>query len=251
MRVLVVVLSLTICAAGCAHKAPQSPQPVPPATPEASAPPKTVPVKPATTPTSQAEDKDKSAPQAAKPVPSATAPTEPAESPPPAKAVASAPTAKPPASSTTAKPAPSPAKPAASTATAKPAPPAATKPAASAPTATAKPPVAAKPAAPASSPTLDLAELKDQLKSTKAIGLMTKLTLKNQVDDLLDGFRDHYAGKGKTSISQLRQSYDMLMMKVLSLLQDKDQKLASDIVASREVIWALLADPKKFAALDV
>jgi hypothetical protein len=93
--------------------------------------------------------------------------------------------------------------------------------------------------------------LKDQLKSTKAIGLMTKLTLKNQVDDLLDGFRDHYAGKGKNSISQLRQSYDMLMMKVLSLLQDKDQKLASDIVASREVIWGLLADPKKFAALDV
>ena len=28
-------------------------------------------------------------------------------------------------------------------------------------------------------------------------------------------------------------------MMVLSLLQDKDQKLASDIVASREVIWAL------------
>ena len=110
--------------------------------------------------------------------------------------------------------------------------------------------MATKPAAP-SNPTLDLTELKDQLKSTKAIGLMTKLTLKNQVDDLLDGFRDHYAGKGKSSISQLRQSYDMLMMKVLSLLQDKDQRLASDIVASREVIWALLADPKKFAALDV
>jgi len=27
--------------------------------------------------------------------------------------------------------------------------------------------------------------------------------------------------------------------------------LASDIVASREVIWGLLADPKKFATLDV
>ena len=95
------------------------------------------------------------------------------------------------------------------------------------------------------------AALKEQLKSTKAIGLMTKLTLKNQVDDLLDGFRDLYAGKGKNTMPQLRQSYDMLMMKVLSLLQDKDQKLASDIVASREVIWNLLADPKKFAALDV
>jgi hypothetical protein len=98
---------------------------------------------------------------------------------------------------------------------------------------------------------LDLTALKDQLKSTKAIGLMTKLSLKNQVDDLLDGFRDHYAGKGKATMPQLRQSYDLLMMKVLSLLQDKDQKLASEIVASREVIWALLADRTKFATLDV
>jgi hypothetical protein len=149
-----------------------------------------------------------------------------------------------------------PAKPAPSTATAKPAP---TKPATPAPTTKpATPPAqtAAKPTAPAPlatspNPTLDLTALKEQLRSTKAIGLMTKLTLKNQVDDLLDGFRDHYAGKGKSTMPQLRQAYDMLMMKVLSLLQDKDQKLASDIVASREVIWALLADPKKFAALDV
>ena len=132
------------------------------------------------------------------------------------------------------------------------------KPAASAP---AKPAVSApaKPAAsgpkPAAStpakPSLDLMALKEQLKSTKAIGLMTKLTLKNQVDDLLDGFRDHYAGKGKATMPQLRQSYDLLMMKVLSLLQDKDQKLASQVVASREVIWNLLADRQKFAALDV
>jgi hypothetical protein len=142
-----------------------------------------------------------------------------------------------------------PAKPAAPTPAPKPAAPGAGKPAPAPPAQTAAKPVAPAPAT-SPSPTLDLTALKDQLKSTKAIGLMTKLTLKNQVDDLLDGFRDHYAGKGKLTMAQLRQSYDMLMMKVLSLLQDKDQKLASDIVASREVIWGLLADPKKFAALD-
>lgn len=140
-------------------------------------------------------------------------------------------------------------------ATGKPAPQTAKPPAAKAPT--------AKPAAPAPStskaaprpapkaPTLDLVALKEQLKATKAVGVFTKLTLKNQVDDLLDRFRDHYAGKGKPSMPELRQSYDMLMMKVLSLLQDHDQRLASDIVASREAIWGLLADPKSFAALDV
>jgi hypothetical protein len=40
------------------------------------------------------------------------------------------------------------------------------------------------------------------------------------------------------------------MMKVLSLLQDEDQKLASAIVSSREAIWDLLADPTTFATLQ-
>ena len=99
-------------------------------------------------------------------------------------------------------------------------------------------------------PPLDLSALKTQLKETKAIGVFTKLSLKNQVDDLLDKFREHHSGKPTPTIAELRRSYDLLMMKVLSLLQDDDQKLASDIVSSRERIWGLLADPKKFAALQ-
>ena len=99
-------------------------------------------------------------------------------------------------------------------------------------------------------PELDLNALKDQLRETKAIGFMTKLTLKNQVDDLLDRFRDYYHGKTKVTMKELRRSYDLLMMKVLSLLQDADQQLASAIVASREAIWGLLADPVKFETLQ-
>ena len=97
---------------------------------------------------------------------------------------------------------------------------------------------------------LDLTALKTRLKETKAIGVFTKLTLKNQVDDLMDKFRQHHAGKATPTITELRRSYDLLMMKVLSLLQDDDQKLASDILSSRERIWGLLADSKKFAALQ-
>jgi len=98
---------------------------------------------------------------------------------------------------------------------------------------------------------LDLNALKEQLKETKAIGTFTKLSLKNQVDDLLQQFRDYYQGRAKITMAQLRRSYDILLMKVLSLLQDADQKLASAIVSSREAIWGMLADPKKFATLDV
>jgi len=111
----------------------------------------------------------------------------------------------------------------------------------------AAPPVAKTPAV---EPALDLNTLEAQLRETKAIGVFTKITLKNQVDDLLDLFREYYKGKTKPTMTDLRRSYDLLMMKVLSLLQDADQKLASSIVSSREAIWGLLADPKKFAILQ-
>jgi len=98
---------------------------------------------------------------------------------------------------------------------------------------------------------LDLAALKEKLKATKAIGVFTKISLKNQVDDLMKQFSDYYQGKGKTTtMPELRRAYDLLLMKVLSLLQDSDQKLASEVVSSREAIWGLLSDPKKFATLQ-
>ncbi len=108
-------------------------------------------------------------------------------------------------------------------------------------------PVASAPGA--APPPLDLKMLTERLKETKAIGFFTKITLRNQVDDLLDRFREYYQGKVTLTMSDLRQSYDLLLMKVLSLLQDADQKLASDIVSSREAIWDLLADAKTFATL--
>ncbi len=97
--------------------------------------------------------------------------------------------------------------------------------------------------------TLDLATLGKRLRETNAIGVFTKITLKNQVDDLLDQFRAYYQGRIKTTLAELRYPYDMLLLKVLSLLQDGDPSLARVIVASREAIWGILADPAKFATL--
>jgi hypothetical protein len=108
----------------------------------------------------------------------------------------------------------------------------------------------AEPKTPVNASTLDLKTLEEQLKNTKAIGFFTKLTLKGQVDDLLDEFRDYYRGESEASMTELRRSYELLMMKVLSLLQDDDPTLASAIVASRDAIWGLLADPKTFATIQ-
>ncbi|MDE2252546.1 MAG: hypothetical protein KGL25_14200 [Gammaproteobacteria bacterium] len=86
------------------------------------------------------------------------------------------------------------------------------------------------------------------MRDTHAIGLFTKLSIKNQVDDLLNAFRARYRGQAATPLATLRQRYDLLLMKVLSLLQDGDPPLASAINASREAIWNLLNDPARLAA---
>lgn len=104
----------------------------------------------------------------------------------------------------------------------------------------------AKPTAP---PALDLKSLETRLKATKAVGVYTKLTLKNQIDDLLDRFRAYYQGRLKTSLAELRQSFDMLVLKVVALLQDADPLLAGAIVSSRESLWGILSDPAKFGTL--
>jgi hypothetical protein len=133
---------------------------------------------------------------------------------------------------------------------------AATQPAASYPAAepaAPSPPLVAPAVPPLAAPpvpvTLDLNALETQLRATKAIGTFTKISLKNNVDDLLKEFREYYRGKSTLTMTELWRSYDLLLMKVLSLLQDDDQKLASAIVSSRGAIWALLADPETFTAL--
>ena len=110
-------------------------------------------------------------------------------------------------------------------------------------------PPAALPQSKGASPTLDLTALEARLRGTTAIGVFTKIALKNQVDDLLEQFREHYSGRVKTSLVALRQPYDRLLLKVLTLLQDGDPELARAVVASREPMWNFLADPARFATL--
>jgi hypothetical protein len=208
--------------------APATPQPVAKPTPSASP-------EPVAKPAAPSPQEPVGAPTAPTPPPVAT-PTAPTSPQPVAKPTPSAPSSPAPKPAAPSPSQPKPAAPPAPSAT-KPVPPAASK---------AASPATIQPAAP---PTLDLDALKEEVKSTSAIGLFTKLTLKNQVDDLLDDFRDYHMGRSKRTKIDLRRGYDLLMMKVLSLLQDKDPRLASSIVSSREALWDVLSDPQKFATL--
>ena len=183
-------------------------------------------------------------PPAASPAPTVPAPPGPASGmvPEPGAASAPAPPASPPARAATgtAAPAPAPRRPApASAAPARTTPGARTSPAAA----------SAASAASAAPPALDLASLEQRLRDTHAIGVFTKLSLKNQVDDLLAQFRAFYAGQGGLTLAGLRRTYELLLMKVVTLLQDEDPGLASAVTSSREAIWALLSDRNRFKNL--
>jgi len=125
----------------------------------------------------------------------------------------------------------------------KPAPPKpATPQAAKTPSPAARPaPIAAR------APALDLRSLEQRLKDTNAIGVLTKLSLKNQVDELVAQFRAFHDGHRPPTLAELRRPFELLLMKVLSLLQDQDPALANQINASREAIWGLLSDRDKLA----
>src|SRR5262245_13309023 len=61
-------------------------------------------------------------------------------------------------------------------------------------------PAAVPPRAASASATLDLVSLESRLKGTKAIGVFTKLALKNQVDDLLEQFREFHDGRAEPTL---------------------------------------------------
>jgi hypothetical protein len=97
--------------------------------------------------------------------------------------------------------------------------------------------------------TLDLTGLEQRLRDTKAIGVFTKLSLKNQVDDLLGDFRALYKKAKPPPGPEFRQRYDLLLLKVLTLLQDGDPPLATAISSSKEAIWGILCDPDKLSKI--
>lgn len=97
---------------------------------------------------------------------------------------------------------------------------------------------------------LDLTSLEKRLRETHAIGVFTKISLKNQVDDLLAHVKLFHEGRGTITLAALRERFSLLLLKVLSVLQDGDPALARDVSGSREALWGILEDPVKFAKVE-
>jgi hypothetical protein len=98
----------------------------------------------------------------------------------------------------------------------------------------------------APSPPLALTTLAQRLRETDAIGVFTKMELKFEIDELLDALRAYHHGQREPSLEQLHERYNLLLLKVVTLLQADDPALARDIGASRAALWDLLSAPETF-----
>ena len=94
---------------------------------------------------------------------------------------------------------------------------------------------------------LNLSMLEHRVRETRAISVLQKLALQQDVDDLLVRFRAAHRS-GHAQLATLRRPYDTLISNIQSLLR-RDPQLAGEIAASREAIWDVLADRSKFASL--
>ena len=96
---------------------------------------------------------------------------------------------------------------------------------------------------------MDLDGLEARLRKTKAIGLFTKLELKSQVQDLLEDVEDYHQSRNSISLSQLEEHFNLLVMKLLVLLEGEDPQLHHDIARARPALWTTLADPAHFSSI--
>ena len=97
--------------------------------------------------------------------------------------------------------------------------------------------------------TLDVATLRVRLKDTPAIGLVAKLRLKSEIEDLVSDLAAFHAGRGAPTLDALHARYRGLVVRVVALLEQGDAPLALDLTASTDHLWATLADPGQFASL--
>jgi len=94
---------------------------------------------------------------------------------------------------------------------------------------------------------LGLSTLEERLLESNSVSPSRKLALRAEIDDLR--MRIAVAHRSGGSVEALRPRYERLMMKVRDAVK-KDPVLFRDLMVSKDWIWAVLADPARFASLE-
>jgi hypothetical protein len=93
---------------------------------------------------------------------------------------------------------------------------------------------------------VDLDDLIKRIKDSNAVGLLTKISLKRDIDVFKGDLKAVHDGASKSTLVQLHERYDLMVHKLISALQAKDPGLAREISESRNYLWSKLADPNEF-----
>ena len=93
---------------------------------------------------------------------------------------------------------------------------------------------------------VDLQILADMLANTKAVSLLTKLSLKKDINKVLKRLNQFHDGKSKFTLEQLEEQYNLLLMKIAIHLQDNDLILHRHLCNAWLVIWEDLRDYDRF-----
>ena len=95
---------------------------------------------------------------------------------------------------------------------------------------------------------INLEGLRSSLRETDAIGFTTKLSLKHDLDSLLDSFGAYHDGESDESLPTLRERFAELLSVTLALLKDDDPKLFHKLWNAQGHLWLIVSDPARFHA---
>jgi len=100
---------------------------------------------------------------------------------------------------------------------------------------------------------VDFETLEKRIRKTNAIGGFAKLKLSGDINKMVADLKTFHAGNSTLALEQHREQYDLLYMKVVSQVQDKDPELFHQLCNAWEPLWAALQDEsnlKKVSELD-
>ena len=88
--------------------------------------------------------------------------------------------------------------------------------------------------------------LEAEIRKTKAFGTFAKLSLSGDINKMVADLKTYHAGGSPLTLEQHREQYDLLYMKVVSQVQDKDPELFNKLCNAWDPLWAELQDVDNF-----
>ncbi len=89
---------------------------------------------------------------------------------------------------------------------------------------------------------VDFETLEKRIRKTNAISVFSKLKLSGDINKMVADLKTYHAGDSPHTLEQHREQYDLLYMKVVSQVQDKDPELFHQLCNAWEPLWAELQD---------